>query len=574
MHPALRRVAFGFIMLLGLPGTSVALSNGRVWTPVEILFPADVQRLPYPVLDVDSTGKPFLSASARNSATGLKDAIGFRWADSTWIEAWRVGEATNILARVISDHGPHQLIWNTFTSKPTDPANTGYLTSVAATDYALGALDTVALVSSRTAAYSASALGTKRWVAIGDLKTIAGGQLRTQLRVFSSIQPFSWQEVPVSGTGDHGTAIISLSDSSALVAWAGSDDGLRWGTVTGTEWQPSAEVLGTPLCYVPSFRPDATGGVWLAWATKESYVLVSHFQNGSFAPPETLRCAYSDLVQPDLHFSDNLDLSGDPIGRPSVVWTAFDGRTGVSSTCVCSATSDSWPVAEEVADATDGVPTIARDLNGDIWIAWWPYQQDEGVHWKHSYTSAIPSLLQVTHGPSAATISWELDRPAPGSYWSVLRSTDGQGFVEAARIQAGDGTTMNWTDASGSPQVTYRIRRESVDTRFQMEIGESETAVSGTPSIDIRLSLLGGNPITSDSRLRIQGAELGQAQLVVLDIRGRRVLSLPIQIGSESEVFDIGSLVSPLKSAAGVYFITARDRAERTSTPAKFVLLR
>src|SRR5262245_32504116 len=242
-------------ILLVFHSAARALPMGRAWTSTQIILPADVQRLTIPRIDIDATGNPFLCAPARNSLSGPKDAIGFKWSDSSWVEVWRIGSGTNLLRPVLSHPSEYHLLWSSLLGKPSDPINTGYLITGTMIGGALGPADTVALVSSRTSAYAAAAQNGRRWVTVGDVQTS-----QPDLRLFQSTQSFVWHEIPVPGSGDQGTAVCALNDTSALVCWSGAGEGLRWATLSGAEWQPNPMALDGTLSIAPQLRSCPSGG--------------------------------------------------------------------------------------------------------------------------------------------------------------------------------------------------------------------------------------------------------------------------------------------------------------------------
>jgi hypothetical protein len=158
-------------------------------------------------------------------------------------------------------------------------------------------------------------------------------------------------------------------------------------------------------------------------------------------------------------------MSRDEGEYPIVAWTAQrDGRTAI---CVCVPPDSGFTTAEELTFAPDGLlPSVARDRNGDAWIAWWKFF--DGIFWAHTYVTATAHSVTVQGTPAARTVSWTLSEPAPETWWAVLRAPSGGDFVEVARVRATPDLDMSWTDASAaSGLLRYRVRRESVDKRYE-----------------------------------------------------------------------------------------------------------
>jgi hypothetical protein len=125
-------------------------------------------------------------------------------------------------------------------------------------------------------------------------------------------------------------------------------------------------------------------------------------------------------------------------------------------------------VSDELQNDDDGIlPTVARDPNGDVWVAFWRYSMN-GVFWTHTYTRATSSTPVVYSQGTTQLVTWTLSEPAPETWWVVLREIADGGYEAVARVRAGSSTDMSWRGTSPpSGTLHYRIRRECLDTRFQ-----------------------------------------------------------------------------------------------------------
>jgi hypothetical protein len=237
----------------------------------------------------------------------------------------------------------------------------------------------------------------------------------------------------------------------------------------------------------------------LAWVTKDRHIEIATYDGTAWSPIDSLYCDYVDTVLPDMHSSDGLDMSRDGLEYPVIGWNAFDGRTGVAGICVCIPSEDGYGRAEEIrAPGDKGGFSVARDRNGDVWVAWSIFRSIGPLHWVHTYTSAVCTPPTVTEDGGALDVAWSLSEPAPGSWWAVLRAVGEGAFESVARVQAGEGLEMSWVDeeAPTGQLIRYRIRRECVDTRYQWL---SEASDAPVPTL---LSLVGVEAKPGEVKLR------------------------------------------------------------------------
>jgi hypothetical protein len=159
-------------------------------------------------------------------------------------------------------------------------------------------------------------------------------------------------------------------------------------------------------------------------------------------------------------------MSRDDGEYPVVAWGAQ--VNGSSVICLCMPTDAGFALpAEELPFAPGGLlPSVARDRNGDAWIAWWKFF--DGIFWTHTYVTAVAENAQVAGGTMSRTLSWMLSEPAPETWWAVLRAEPGGDLESVDRVRAGTSTAMTWSDDTpASGPLRYRIRRESVDRRYE-----------------------------------------------------------------------------------------------------------
>jgi hypothetical protein len=265
-------------------------------------------------------------------------------------------------------------------------------------------------------------------------------------------------------------------------------------------------------------------------------------------------------------------MSDDDAEYPVVAWSADWYRNLLPSICVCVPDEAGFPIAENLVDSDFGVaPVVARDANGDAWVAWWT-ESDGWLYWLHSYTTATASAPQIRLARPGRQVSWTLSGSAPGSWWSVHRARNDGPFEQIARVKAGPATELSWTDGSPAAGVLrYKIRRECLDTRYQWESEEGFWPPKSSRAL--MLSHAAGASLAGD-RLELSGAEGGALEVRVYDIQGRLVLkqeSHASGTGRDSVQLDLGRTRS---FPNGVYFALVRDTSGRVTDPVKLVILR
>jgi len=395
------------------------------------------------------------------------------------------------------------------------------------------------------------------------------------LRLLWSDERNNWQEVPVAGVGDYGVAVGDVDPHSALVVWAGQQEDLRWGLLSDTQWQPAEAPLSTDPFgpNSPRLRKRPSGGLWLAWATGEGHVRASTYRDGAWSAAESLGCAYSN---PSLqHLSELPELTRDDREYPSVAWTSQD-LTGGKALCVCMSNDSGFGQAEELPEGYNAETySMARDRNGDLWLAWW--KRYDGIFWTHTHSTATTTTPRILSNRALRGISWTLSEPAPETWWAVLRSRNGAEFEEVARVRASQSQNMSWIDTSpAGGTLRYKIRRESLDTRYQWEsaTGHWPPVAPGPwtlPSIALVLRVMSG----TNSALEISGASEAPIDVELYDLQGRRVLSQRLtSAGGEAGTIRFDLDTSSQRLTPGIYFARAREESGRTSEPAKLLILR
>src|SRR5262245_38389025 len=439
--------------LLAYANTANALPPGRAWTPIAELHVPGFTSTVAPRMEVSVDGRPFLVTLTRSPS----DVLTLDWSDSSWVERWRLGRGTITLWPVQSPAGTHYLIW-----KGLGPIANERLFMASVLQTGVQEPDTVAQVQVQSVEYSGAVSAKRQWAVINDL--VANGR---RLRVRYSDALGIWNQVPNERAFDltDGVAIAPTGDFSAVVAWSETFQ-VHWATVDGSQWAEGQPFPGTNAARM-QFRRRPSGGQWFAWGGYQPNVFLRTFRDGGWSPPETLRCAYRDGL-PN-HYTETPDMSRDDGEYPVIVWDAQNIRAN-NTICASVPTDAGYSVAEELegVEGDLGLPSVARDRNGDVWIAYWVVGED--ARWLHSYVRATAVGARAMPLGSARKVLWNLSEPAPETWWAVLRSQGAGPFESVARVRASSGVEMSWTDTT--PPVgplRYKVRRESVDARYLWE---------------------------------------------------------------------------------------------------------
>jgi hypothetical protein len=566
-------------------GTAWALPAGRHWIPTDTTqVPGHTRLLPTRI-DLDSLGCPMLYAAAVGGIGS--DYTALSWRDSAWVQRWSLGYGITWMSLVDDPAGGHPLIWQasipSTLSAAVDLIGGDWLVMSEDLGDTYATPDTIAKVDDTSFYYAGAVSSHWRWAVKADWQL--------GVRLFSSRDRGPWHEYRVDSTGTlnnslfRSVAIQTLDDSSALVGW--TKDGsyrLQWGVLSGDAWErkPATWFSAGGRATGLALSRGGGDGFWVGWATGEPYVVRSWLKDGEWAPPESLTCDYH---MPGPWRSVLVQLSRDPFRYPVVSWLAWTGYDGSPFSLSLSVPTDSgdYPVAENLEDTywiAQGA--VIRDINEDVWVVWWN-EWLEGMFWTHSAVRATAVDLRVerpAHEPRGHApwgrrrlVRWELSEPAPGSYWTVQRAEWGGAFTSVARLRAGPEPAMSWEDPeSMRGPARYRLRRESVDRRYEWLSGE----VTWPPMAGRRFRALPVRvPIMGPLEFTVEGAAAGPLRLRVYDVQGRLVDRREVTAsgqGHDEVRFGDGALSRPLSS--GIYFLAMTDAAGAESETTRIVMLR
>jgi hypothetical protein len=427
--------------------------------------------------------------------------------------------------------------------------------------------DTVAMTTDQSTEYSGAASAHRRWVARSQQRS---GEPGFTVRVLYSDTVRMWREVARQGVDEDHCVIAPLSDRSAMLVTAGAS-GLSWAILEGLEWTRRGNLDPRRFAAAhPRLRFRPSGGLWLLW-TERRRVHVSFYQDGQWQRGDSLNAIHP----PGQTFWPSwCDMSRDTADRPVLAWSDLGyGYTYRDVTCIAFPTDSGWTPGEEVPGSTAGYdPAVTRDRNGDAWVAWWGVWGG-GVWFTHTYVSATTSAPRFDGSQRTPIVRWTLSEPAPETWWVVLRAAGAGEFEPVARVRAGTDLEMSWTDttAPANAVLRYRIRRESVDRRYEWTSEEAPWMPRG-PALS--LSLKGRNPGSARIELSLAGAEAGPVDVRLYDLQGRLVHRQRAEAGGsgqDSITLDLAAATPRIRT--GIYFAKVSDRGGRGSDPLKLVVL-
>lgn len=539
-----------------------AMPAGRSWSPIDTLNANGHDYMA--TCRFEPTTRDTLRFVARGIGGPGYWLTGFSWADSAWGVRWAHRDSAFFANETNDAGGREWLVWRSIQGLPGSAFALEFMLASTVSGDSLATPDTVAVVYESANHYDAASSDSCEWVVVWDALASA------QTRSFTRRRPDGpWLERALPIRGDRGYATAVLDDTTALVV--GGADSLRWGRLTPTRWLHGGAIYTS--AFPSPLRSDGKGGWWLGW-TEDWWpaVMTRWLPGGGWAPLETLAVNYP----PSLYqIAKNNDLSRDPFPRPAMVWSSSDDR-GVEYLYLAWPTDSGWATAEQVPGSASGIaPKVARDENGDVWLMWRQYAGFfPGLRWTHSYTHAVADTPRAGEDRGRPRLGWNLSEPAPGSYWSVWRAVGTTQFEPVARIAAGAGATMEFTDPTAPPGVAlrYRVRRECKDVRFHWTSAEAEWL----PRLArLGLALRSSNPVSGTLAAEVLGASAGVLELQLFDLQGRRVANARATAtgsGRDAVTLDPAAGSRPLRS--GVYILRAKGGDRRTSEGLKVVVLR
>lgn len=552
--------------LLLLARQADALPPGRAWAPAtEMRFDGTTDYLLSPLLDRDTTGGPYLTMGVRWDALPRHVWTSFTWRDSIWAVAATSSERAGYPP--VLDVGPRSTrrmgevaYWDVATRQY-------WLVLRAIGPGVIGPADTVFRTGSDASEYSFAQHGIRRWAIRSEQTSSPVWYVRT----FYSDTAHIWREVERLGNDDDHCTVAPLGDTTAMVVYAGGS-GLEYALLDGTRWVERGNLDARPFVAAnPRLRVRPSGGLWLIWADY-GWVHISTYRDGVWSRGDSLRCVPNagERFRPIF-----LDAEVDTTEYPVFAWTNSGyGDTWRDVTAIAIPGADGWHGAEEVPESQQSGwirPTVTRDLNGDVWVAWRRARFGTN-HWTHTYCSATCAAPAITPLADGTRVTWALSSRAPGSRWSVWRAEGDAPFDSLGTVRAGEDSLLAFDDSTAHPGRTwrYRIRRESVDIRYRWE---SAVAMHWRPDTRAPIGLTLTNP-TGGTRLafRLTGAA-GLLWARLYDLQGRVVLAERLGAsgtGEDSFTLDLGASGA---RRPGIYFLRVTDGTRRTTRTARVAVI-
>lgn len=549
-------------------GEAHGLPPGRAWIPAADLSYPGVDALLGPEARTDSLGMPYVIAEAWYAAHPHDDRWALlHWRDTTWADA--------VVPDIHASFGPDHvvgfrnrpyLLWQDFNGLTGE----GFLIFSEFLPDRLAPLDTAMVNVNGQGSEDAGAIAwRRRWVM--RIQQRPQPDVTFAVNVSYSDTAHVWRPLPQLGIDEFTGSLAPLSDSSAMLAYAGRS-GLAWARVEGNRWVASGTLNPRPWRPAhPRFALRPSGGLWLTW-TEPDRVRVFSYKDGVWTDEATITAVHP---QGGTYVAAWIDISQEGNERPLIAWGDLGyGPGGQDLGCIAVPTEDGWAPGEEIpgADRQFTTPHVTRDRYGDIWAAWQVFREGQS-RYTHTYCSATAGRPVVRGSGRHRAVSWTLSAPAPGSWWSVLRSRDGGPYATVAQLEAGNTAAMSWTD--GTPpmgQLAYRIRRESVDKRYEWLSEEARWPVKSRKPLQLVSSALHAD---EEVELELRGVSTESVEVQLFDLQGRQVLGEQRQAGGTGAYsFRLGLRAARGQLSAGVYFLRVVDEAGNTSNTVKLVLLK
>jgi hypothetical protein len=433
--------------------------------------------------------------------------------------------------------------------------------------------DTIMTTPPQDTEYGGCVVGSRRWAVRSDIVFPPG---LNRIRIAYSEDCGPWHELPDREGIDEAMCAIGPIDSSrAMVVFAGQT-GLAWVLLEGPSVSRRGILDPRPTVAIhPGFRVRPSGGLWTIWSDR-TWIHVSSYRDGQWDRGDSLKAIHPPG---ETFIPAWSDMSRDGAERPVLTW----GDLGYAYTyrdigCAAFPTAIGWSDGEEIpgSDNIFLTPTVTVDRNGDAWFAWQLLRRP-GLLFNHTYTKSVATKVSLEGHGRRRAVSWTLDEPAPGSWWTLLRARGDGPFEDAARVQAGDGLEVSWTDDSPpAGHIRYKVRRDCLDTRYRWESEEVAWPPGQTsrgPERRVPALKRPATPFGQIAELELTGAESDSYEVALYDLQGRRVLTQQAQGATTGRLrFSLEGAMPALVS--GIYYAKVRDAAGVESNAVRIVVLR
>ena len=287
------------------------LPPGRSWAPTVPLTVPGVALAVGPRMEVEAEGIPMLIMEARSIDSAILTWNAFTWRDSAW--------ANSISSDIPGFDIPEfslSLTPRRYLTWLSPPDLYGYSRMLISEVLAKEILppDTAMFTLDQDTEFSGAASARRRWVVRSQARFPVSVALA--IRTVYSDTSKIWHELPELGVDEDHCTMAPLSDTSAIVVYAG-ESGLGFGVVEGSRWTHQGNLDPRPLGPAhPRFRFRPSGGLWLLW-TERRWVHVSGYRNGKWERGDSLKCEHADGL---FYSSAWTDLTHDEAERPVLAW--------------------------------------------------------------------------------------------------------------------------------------------------------------------------------------------------------------------------------------------------------------
>lgn len=556
-----------------------AAPPGRVWSPIRAFVAAGHAGTMAQRFEPTTGGRIELVATGFGGPDSQR-TYGFQWRDSAWVSRWDFSSAQSV-ARVLPLSNSDSIQMLAYS------AVTGNTDCWFGVRFVLGddvtPADSLGKRNCSSFAVSGAATGRRAWASAPEVAPSGVGVLLAlRSRPLSDSAQAEWTRIPPPPDGGRARVIASLralDDSTCLVVWtqdADTGSGLWWGLVGEDRWVRAPEfVQYFNLGGLPIIRSRTADSLLVFYGNTASNSVYRVFSlaDRTWGPLVAVYWAVAE-GRPTQHYFYETDGSQDDRPLPALSALSYSSVNGVTYAHVSVPDSGRYGMGEFIPGSLGaGSPFVARDENGDVWLAWSrPFP--DSVFWLHSYATSTCGPPAIEDHAGQPRLSWTLTERTPESAWRVLRSMDGGPFEPLERVIAKDDLRLAWVDESAprDSRLRYRVRRECRDVRYIWESGESAEWLPRTPRLGA--SLRSANPASEEIAVEITGARTESVELRLLDLQGRTVVVLRTTTGGLGRDLVRMSLSGVPRPRPGLYLLHARSSSGAVSPTIKVALLR
>ena len=570
------RACASFVLACTLAGPALAAPPGREWTPIRRFVHADHDWMQPDRFEPTAGGKLELMATGLGGANAGR-TYGFAWRETTWVPRWQFDGGSQHVWPCLNDSGVQMLVYAT----PPSGSNPSPFCMAFVEADSVTTPDSIDTKSNSNILTTGTRSSRFLWAAGVDRDANGGAVQKLYSKRVDAPPRAPWTRLRTPPEAIARTGVLmtmsALSESTCVLIWTAgynATPGLVWGVVNDTGWVRPPEHIEY---FLPSDRPstrrNADGSLLTFYGSVDSVGYLRTLRGESWSDSTEIHWSFPLDQSIHYYFMYNADVSFDT--RPLPVLTAVSYNSTNGSTVAHVAVPDSgrygrgeWIRGSERA----GLPWVARDENGDVWLAWSRFY--DGVYWLHSHVNATCSAPALIESAGRPRLNWTLSERTPESAWMVLRSVDDGPFDPLERVIAGNEVALTYLDVTApvGSRLRYRIRRESRDIRYLWESESSDEWLPRTRLLSLRLR--SGNPLSGALEAEVNGAGAGEIELRVLDLQGRTVLlRRQAATGTGRDQLRL-STSETARLRPGLFLLRVRSSSGAESRSVKIALLR